>query len=246
MKEATGPATPARLSQRLELSMTREAGLKKFHQVMFWNMLVSTMPESAFTLPPNGNMKILALGCYDCLEAKPLNRYFGGGDLASNVNNNIQIFGIDKNSRGRRQAIEDYSEQGKLPSAYSFLHGDASDLSTVWGVPQEVDMVVFRHPQNITNKELWEKIFQQAMNRLSPSGRILVTSYSNDEHVMVTDLLEKLQCEIEVNKENPYASPLTRDIWFDKHIAIAKKKVVGVSSGDDSPHRITSHKKHDT
>ena len=86
-------------------------------------------------------------------------------------------------------------------------------------------MVVIRHQQISDNEQVWIKIFQQALQRVSKDGIIIITFFSDIEHKMLIEALQKLDCEIVINEKNPYAKPLGHEeISLDRNIAIIRRK----------------------
>jgi len=203
----------------------------------FWNMLVATVTRSGYKPPQGRQTTILNLGCGRCEEGLVLSAFFGGEDFG-NSSENVKLIGVDIKQKNIESAIRlyslpDFSEKvtkHALRPNYEFIVGDATNLDRYQQIPKEVDVVVIRHQQIANNEQTWVKIFQQAIQRVSKDGIIIITSYSDSEHELLIEALQKLDCEIVINQSNPYAKLLShkeishKKISLDRNIAIIRKK----------------------
>lgn len=189
----------------------------------FWNMLVSTIERSGYKPPQGRQTKILDLACGVCEEGIVLSAFFGGGSFG-NSNENVKIIGVDIKKKEIEDAISSYSKSGVLQPNYEFITGDATNLDQYQQIPSEVDAVVIRHQQISVNEDVWTKIFQQALQGVNKEGIVIITSFSDIEHEILIEALQKLDCEIVINESNPYAKPLSdEEISLDRNIAIIKR-----------------------
>lgn len=197
----------------------------------FWNMLVSNVNENNFEVPLDRNIKVLDLGCGVCEEKNVVNAYFGGSNNPNLLNKNVELFGIDNDVEAVRLANE------KVPSDYhdnyKFINGDATDLAKYPEIPSSVDVVILRHQQmfqpNYNNDyvietELWEKIFEQGLKKLSDKGVYIVTSYTSDEHERFLEFLVEEDCQIINASDNEFAEPLGAG-GIDKYVIVLKKMI---------------------
>ena len=199
----------------------------------FWNMLVSTVERAGYKPPPQERQTtILNLGCGKCEEGKVLSAFFGGENFGFS-SENVKLIGVDINQKAieratRNHLMPDFSEEIMkyvLPSNYEFIVGDATSLDQYQQIPKEVDVVVIRHQRISESEQTWTKIFQQAIQRVSRDGIIIITSFSDIEHEMLIKALQKLDCEIVINESNPHAKPLPdEEISLDRNVAIIRKK----------------------
>jgi len=195
-------------------------------------MLVATVARSGYKPPQGRQTIILNLGCGRCKEGIVLSAFFGGENFGSS-SENVKLIGVDIKQKNIESAIRlyslpDFSEKVTkhvLRPNYEFIVGDATNLDRYQQIPKEVDVVVIRHQQISDNEQTWVKIFQQAIQRVSKHGIIIITSFSDIEHQMLIEALQKLDCEIVINESNPYAKPLNHPgISLDRNIAIIRKK----------------------
>jgi|GEM_PF-3248493 SAM-dependent methyltransferase len=199
----------------------------------FWNMLVTTVARSGYKPPQGRQTIILNLGCGRCEEGIVLSAFFGGENFGSS-SENVKLIGVDIKQKNIESAIRlyslpDFSEKVTkhvLQPNYEFIVGDATNLNRYQQIPEEVDVVVIRHQQISDNEQTWVKIFQQAIQRVSKDGIIIITSFSDTEHEMLIEALRKLDCEIVIDESNPYAKPLGHpEISLDRRVAIIRKRV---------------------
>jgi len=208
----------------------------------FWNMLVATVARSGYKPPQGRQTIILNLGCGRCEEGIVLSAFFGGEDFG-NSSENVKLIGVDINQKAIEEAISLYSvfdfsgeiTKHVLPPNYEFIVSDATNLDQYQQIPKKVDVVVIRHQQIANDEQTWVKIFQQAIQRVSKDGIIIITSLFDIEHQMLIEALRKLDCEIVIDESNPYAKPLGHpEISLDRRVAIIRKKSLPLGSAEPS------------
>lgn len=212
------------------------------NQRRFWNMLVSTVERSGYKPPQGRQTIILNLCCGMCEEGKVLSAFFGGEEFGC-ISENVKLIGIDIKQEAIKRAIRncsilDFSGEKieyVLPANFEFIVGDATNLDQFPQIPKEVDVVVIRHQQISHNEAVWTNIFKQALERVSKDGIVIITSLLDFEHEMLIKALQKLDCEIVINKKNPWAAQLGDEkIFSDRKIAIIRKKNLPPSSAEPS------------
>lgn len=90
----------------------------------------------------------------------------------------------------------------------------------------EPDIAFLRHQNFWNDRPVWTKIFDQALDKLSEDGHLVITSYFDKEHALATEALRSLGA-IEVGSIVNPNSRLLSDApgkSVDKHLAIFKKK----------------------
>jgi len=90
----------------------------------------------------------------------------------------------------------------------------------------EPDIAFLRHQNFWNDRPVWTKIFDQALDKLSEDGHLVITSYFDKEHALATEALRSLGA-IEVGSiVNPNSRILSDAPGksVDKHLAIFKKK----------------------
>jgi hypothetical protein len=88
------------------------------------------------------------------------------------------------------------------------------------------DIAFLRHQNFWNDRPVWTKIFDQALDKLSEDGHLVITSYFDKEHALATKALRSLGA-IEVGSIVNPNSRLLSDApgkSVDKHLAIFKKK----------------------
>jgi hypothetical protein len=194
----------------------------------FWNMLVSEVSASGYTPPQGRRTEVLVLGCGCCAEGMFLNGFFGGGEFGRK-NTNARVTGIDIQSKEIERAIQknlslDASGRRSLPESLQFITGDATKLDQYPQIPEQADVVVLRHQQISASEKVWGSIFKQALQRVTPEGIVICTSFSDVEHEMLLRKLAELDCQVVISKRNPHAKPLVGNkVSSDRNIAIVKR-----------------------
>lgn len=88
------------------------------------------------------------------------------------------------------------------------------------------DIAFLRHQNFWNDRPVWTKIFDQALDKLSEDGHLVITSYFDKEHALATEALRSLGA-VEVGSIVNPNSRLLSDApgkSIDKHLAIFKKK----------------------
>ena len=182
-------------------------------------------------------LRILDLACGDCREADALGDAFSEMKAEQAPNDgkplDIKLTGIDVRAReisnakrrfgGKR---EDEKTGGKREA--EFLTGDASKLDQhkQLGDGEDFDVVFMRHQNYWNGDRTWEEIFDQALNKLDPEGRLVITSYFDKEHQLALDAIQKLGGELIVTERNEESRAL-KDApgkSIDRHVAVFRKK----------------------
>ncbi len=182
-------------------------------------------------------LRILDIACGDCREADALGDAFNEMKAERAPDDgkplDIQLTGIDVRAReiadanrrfgGKR---EDAKTGGKREA--EFLTGDASKLDQhkQLGDGEAFDMVFLRHQNYWNGDRTWEEIFDQALNKLDPDGRLVITSYFDEEHRLALDAIENLGGELIVTERNKESRAL-KDApgkSVDRHVAVFRKK----------------------
>ena len=217
---------PSGLSEELEKSyLATMEGAEKVgeRRRKFWNTLVDVVQKSGYKVGRQRGARVLNLACGKCPESIVLSAFFGGNYFGF-PSDDVELVGIDIKAEDIDEAR---SLAGTSPSNMKFVAGDATSLDTYEETQGKFDVVVIRH-QNIANrnngKEIWTKIFEQALSRLTDDGIIILTSHADEEHKMMIDAFRGLGGEVIVNQSNPFAERLSRpEIAVDKNVAVIKK-----------------------
>lgn len=172
--------------------------------------------------------RILDIACGDCREAEVLSDFVA--ELKGAPESAVKLTGIDVRAReianaekkfGRRRGPD--GKRGKRE--FEFLTGDATKLRGHAEMGDEFDLVFMRHQNYWNGDSTWEKIFDQALEKLGTDGRLVITSYFDKEHALALDALQRLGGELIRTEFNPETRELsTPGKSVDRHVAIFKRK----------------------
>lgn len=194
----------------------------------YWNMLATFLPYTSKYEPPSGRTtNVLDLACGQAHEALVLNAFFGGKEFGS-FPADVTITGIDIDKRSIEvaQALYKCDNKDGQPPLYKFSVGDASSSDIVNEYPDEIDVVVLRHPQIMTQPSMWEAMLQNAYKKLKKNGLVIITTYLDAEQKIALEQARRLGGQVIVNELNPYSRPFPEgivDARYDKHIIIVEK-----------------------
>ncbi len=172
--------------------------------------------------------RILDIACGDCREAEVLSDFVA--ELKGAPESAVKLTGIDVRAReianaekkfGRRRGPD--GRRGKRE--FEFLTGDATKLRGHAEMGDDFDLVFMRHQNYWNGDSTWEKIFDQALEKLGTDGRLVITSYFDKEHALALDALQRLGGELIRTEFNPETRELsTPGKSVDRHVAIFKRK----------------------
>lgn len=177
--------------------------------------------------------RILDLACGDCREAGMLTDLFGrlgGHTEEGDTGRLVKFTGMDIRAREIAEAAARF-RSGRLAGSpgvrqeFEFLTGDASKLSQHKELGETFDVVFLRH-QNLWNGErVWEEIFHEALEKLAPEGRLVITSYFDREHSLALDTLGRLGGELVTTERHAESRELiTEGKSMDRHLAVFRRK----------------------
>ncbi len=172
--------------------------------------------------------RILDIACGDCREAEVLSDFVA--ELKGAPESAVKLTGIDVRAReianaenkfGRRRGPD--GKRGKRE--FEFLTGDATKLRGHAEMGDVFDLVFMRHQNYWNGDSTWEKIFDQALEKLGTDGRLVITSYFDKEHSLALEALQRLGGELIRTEFNPETRQLsTPGKSVDRHVAIFKRK----------------------
>lgn len=179
-------------------------------------------------LASRAEARVLDIACGECHEAEVLTDFVA--DLKGGTGNAVRLTGIDVRAReianarkrfGHRRGPDD--QRGTRE--FEFLTGDATKLSEHTGTADDFDLVFMRHQNYWNGDSTWEKIFDQALEKLGADGRLIITSYFDKEHRLALEALQRLGGELIRTEHNPETRTLlTPGKSVDRHVAIFRKK----------------------
>lgn len=184
----------------------------------FWNLLADINERINFIPPSGRKTQILDIACGPCEETKLLTGFFGGGSFEVN-GENADFVGIDIDPDRIRQAKKSNSLQN-----VKFICGDATNLNQYEGIPSQADIIVICNQQISQSRDVWSKIFQQAIQRFNQGGILIITSLSDNEHFLLKETLRELPCQIVLDQQNQHSKPITENASKDKNVLVVTKK----------------------
>ncbi len=195
---------------------------------LYWNMLAAHLPvTTAYAPPVDRRTEIVNLACGEAHEALTLSMFFGGNNFG-NPSDKVGITGvdIDKKSIATAQRLYQFDNKAGEQPRYRFLVGDAASSEIVAEYPDEVDVIVLRHPQIMTKPEMWESMLRLVYSRLREGGLVIITTYLDEEQKIALDQAKRLGGKVIINKANSYATPVSEAVpsaRFDKHVIVVEK-----------------------
>lgn len=167
-------------------------------------------------IPSTEEMRILNLACGQCDEAATLVDFA----KAQSKSEQVRLIGADIRIREVLQARERHSH---LPA--EFLLEDATKLKAHKELGEDFNMVLLRHQNFWHGPELWKKIFEQGLEKVSDDGLLVITSYFDKEHQLALDALQGLGAELVETRSNALSRKLiSPGKSVDKHIAVFRRK----------------------
>jgi SAM-dependent methyltransferase len=174
--------------------------------------------EVAPHLRQKAEARILDLACGRCDEADTLMgvvREEMGADK-------VKLIGADIRIREVRQARERMAGKDA-----EFLIEDATKLSSHKQLGDDFDLVFLRHQNFWHGSEVWKKIFDQGLARVSDDGLLVITSYFDKEHQLALEALQGLGAELVLSKRNEASRALDdapgQSKSVDRWIAVLRK-----------------------
>ncbi len=180
--------------------------------------------SGASRLARDSELAILDVACGACVEAETLSDFFrslrgpgAGGPAAT------RLVGTDVRERELDEARERF--RPAPGRTFEFFRGDASRLSAHRELPDDFDVLVFRHQNLYHGRALWHRIFDQALHKLRDDGLVVITSYFDREHALALEAFESLGVEVVASERNPDSRPLsTPGKSVDRHVAVLRKR----------------------
>lgn len=172
--------------------------------------------------------RILDIACGECREAEVLTDFMA--EIKGAPDGTVKLTGIDVRAREIADAQKKFgsrrgpdSKRGKRE--FEFLTGDATKLQSHSEMGEDFDLVFMRHQNYWNGDSTWEKIFDQALEKLGKDGRLVITSYFDKEHSLALKALQRLGGELIRTEFNAETRELiTPGKSVDRHIAIFKRK----------------------
>ena len=191
-------------------------------------MLEKYIPRTGYAAPERP--RILNLGCGVCYEALVLSGYFGGKPWGFE-SKDVLLVGIDIDKKEVERAKQEYTTFElndknanwiEKPN-YRFIQGDARRLREL--VNGEFDVVVARHPNVAELPDTWSTIFRESHGLMRPEGLLIATAFSDIEHEILEEQVQKAGYTIALSTANAYALPLPHSkVSIDRNVLFARKR----------------------
>lgn len=136
---------------------------------------------------------------------------------------NLEITGIDIRNREIGEAKQRWS---KHPAANcQFFTQNASQLDHVRELDGPYDLIFMRHQNYWNGAETWVRIYDAALERLSDTGILTITSYFDREHKQAMQAISTLGGEVQHTLRNPQSRTIADapNKSVDRHIATFQK-----------------------
>jgi len=169
------------------------------------------------------DLQLLDLACGACHEAKTLASVFGSSEREAGDNRKMLFVGLDVRAREIAEAATRFT--GDSNAEFAFINGDATKLERYRQLPCAFDVIFMRHQNLWDGERTWEEIYHKALEKLSPNGRLIITSYFDREHLEAIDAIENQGGELLITQANENSRKLPmlgRSV--DRHLAILKRK----------------------
>jgi len=181
--------------------------------------------------------RILDLACGACHEAEALSSFLA--DLRSDQGagskegSRIRLTGVDLREREIADAQRRFAGKrviespggGKVETEFEFFADDASRLDGHAELDDEFDLVFLRHQNYWNDRRAWEAIFERALDKTGPDGRLVITSYFDREHELALEAFRRLGGEVERTAFNPETRDLpTPGKSVDRHVAVIRQR----------------------
>ena len=155
-------------------------------------------------------INVLALGCGNLREGFAV--HSGIGEVSyGQLSPRIQVWAVDIDWFTLASAEQRYTycrldADGSLKTrpvpGFHFHHGNGTQLEGVEDLPEKFELAYLRDQNASSSESDWGKMFACAMERLSETGRMLITSRYADEHNLAIKKIMATGRNIEYNKFN--------------------------------------------
>lgn len=176
----------------------------------------------ALPLPATGPLQILDLACGTCREAGTLVEVFRD---FSGTSRDIRLVGADIRDRELEEAAARARTAGRAGDQFEFLTENCAKLGRHRELGRDFDITFLRHQNYWNDKPVWQRIFEQGLEKLKDDGLLVITSYFDREHALALQALERAGAELIITEQNEATRHLdTPGKSVDRHLAIFRKK----------------------
>ena len=169
-----------------------------------------------------GSLEILDLACGTCREAGTLVevfREFSGREL------DVRLVGADIRDRELEEAAARARGAGRVGDRFEFLTENCAQIGRHQELGKAFDVTFLRHQNFWNDRPVWQRIFEQGLEKLKDDGLLVITSYFDREHSLAVQALEQAGAELLVTERNEGTRWLeTPGKSVDRHVAIFRKR----------------------
>lgn len=167
-------------------------------------------------------LQILDLACGTCREASTLVEVFrdvAGGDR------DVRLVGADIRDRELGEAAARARAAGRSRDQFEFLKENCAQLGRHRELGSDFDVAFLRHQNYWNDQAVWQRIFEQGLEKLRGDGLLVMTSYFDREHALALEALERAGAELVVSARNEGSRQLDAPgKSVDRHVAVFRKK----------------------
>jgi len=205
--------------------------LRRLHS-MLRKLAESDGGEFAERLSRRDEARILDLACGGCHEAELLARFLAElkSESGAAAGGTVRLTGVDVRAREIADAQRRFGgvrlpPSGAFRTESEFLVGDASKLEAHRELGEDYDLVFLRHQNYWNGARTWEEIYDRALEKLGEDGRLVITSYFDQEHELALQAIRRLGGELVGTARNPVSRALpTPGKSVDRHVAVFRKQ----------------------
>ena len=172
--------------------------------------------------PTAGPLQILDLACGTCREAGMLAeviRDFDGRDR------DIRLVGADIRGRELEEAAARAKVTTRARDQFEFITENCANLSRHRELGTAFDVTFLRHQNFWNDPSVWQRIFDQGLEKLKDDGLLVITSYFDKEHALALEAIEGAGAELIVTERNEATRLLeSPGKSVDRHVAVFRKK----------------------
>jgi hypothetical protein len=115
--------------------------------------------------------------------------------------------GMDLRVAEIQEATRRWKHGWRPRGSVEFRVADAS-LTQHWSEAADKDVIFVRHQNFWDDPATWDRIYRNAMERLKPSGLLMITSYFDREHELALACLRELDASIWLDLPHHASRPL--------------------------------------
>ena len=172
-------------------------------------------------------LKVLDLACGECFEAEMLQRVLReSAQPAGAIDTEMKVDFVGMDIREAEIAsAADRCRNVQDPVDFKFFAGDGKKLLQDSALPETFDVVFVRHQNYYLGGKEWHDLFQRSLEKLSPNGKLIITSYFDHEHELAKEAIQNVGGQLIEDVANQEARALrTAGKHVDKRLALFQRQ----------------------